>query len=147
MMIQQISDRTKTQMLTWPKSIPMVWSSESESCSVVSDSLCPHGLYGPRNSPGQNTDWSRQLFPSPGDLPNPGIKPGSPTLQTESLLAEPSGKPWWLLSGLDSLRRNSCPALPLHPSTSNSTQYPASWQFTLPGSLEQAHISKESHGE
>ena len=30
------------------------WS-ESESCSVVSDSLRPHGLYGPRNSPAQNT--------------------------------------------------------------------------------------------
>ena len=30
-------------------------SSESESCSVVSDSLQPHGLYSPWNSPGQNT--------------------------------------------------------------------------------------------
>ena len=29
--------------------------SESESCSVVSDSLRPHGLYGPWNAPGQNT--------------------------------------------------------------------------------------------
>ena len=29
--------------------------SESESCSVVSDSLRPHGLYSPWNSPGQNT--------------------------------------------------------------------------------------------
>ena len=28
---------------------------ESESCSIVSDSLQPHGLYTPRNSPGQNT--------------------------------------------------------------------------------------------
>ena len=29
----------------------------------------------------------------PGDLPNPGIKPRSPTLQADSLLSEPSGKP------------------------------------------------------
>ena len=29
--------------------------SESERLSVVSDSLRPHGLYSPRNSPGQNT--------------------------------------------------------------------------------------------
>ena len=29
--------------------------------------------------------WSRQLFPSPGDLPNPGIKPRSPALQVDSL--------------------------------------------------------------
>jgi len=36
--------------------------------------------------------WSGYLFPSPGDLPNPGIKPTSPTLQADSLLAEPPGK-------------------------------------------------------
>ena len=32
-------------------------------------------------------------FPSPGNLPNSGIKPGSPTLQADSLLSEPPGKP------------------------------------------------------
>ena len=32
-------------------------------------------------------------FPSPGDLPNPGIKPRSPALQTDSLPAEPPVKP------------------------------------------------------
>ena len=37
--------------------------------------------------------WSGYLFPSPGDLPNPGIKPSSPTLQADSLPAEPQGKP------------------------------------------------------
>ena len=31
-------------------------------------------------------------FPSPGDLPNPGIKPRSPALQADSLPAEPPGK-------------------------------------------------------
>ena len=60
---------------------------ESESCSVVSHSLQPHGLYSPWNSPGQNSGV--KLFPLPGDLPNPGIKPRSPALQTDSLLAEP----------------------------------------------------------
>ena len=30
--------------------------------------------------------------PSPGDLPNPGIEPGSPAWQTDSLPSEPSGK-------------------------------------------------------
>ena len=33
-------------------------------------------------------------FPSPGDLPDPGIKPGSPALQADSLPSEPLGKPW-----------------------------------------------------
>ena len=37
--------------------------------------------------------WSGQPFPSPGDLPNPGIKPRSPALQLDSLPAEPRGKP------------------------------------------------------
>ena len=32
-------------------------------------------------------------FPSPGDLPDPGIKPRSPALQAESLPSEPPGKP------------------------------------------------------
>ena len=34
-----------------------------------------------------------ELFPSLGDLPNPGIEPRSPTLQVDSLPAEPQGKP------------------------------------------------------
>ena len=33
-------------------------------------------------------------FPSPGDLPNPGIKPRSPALQADSLPFESPGKPW-----------------------------------------------------
>ena len=37
--------------------------------------------------------WSGLSFPSPGGLPNPGIKPGSPALQEDSLLPEPPGKP------------------------------------------------------
>ena len=37
--------------------------------------------------------WSGEPLPSPGDLPNPGIKPRTPTLQADSLPAEPRGKP------------------------------------------------------
>ena len=36
--------------------------------------------------------WSGLPFPSPGDLSNPGIKPGSPALRADSLPSEPSGK-------------------------------------------------------
>ena len=54
--------------------------------------------------------WSGLPFPSPGDLPDPGIKPGSPALQADSLPSEPPGKPifpfiqlfisyWFLSSG------------------------------------------------
>ena len=37
--------------------------------------------------------WSGLPFPSPGDLPNPEIKPSSPTLAGRFLTAEPPGKP------------------------------------------------------
>ena len=48
----------------------------------------------PGDSPGKN--WSGLPFPSLGDLPNPGIKPGSPALQVGSLLSESPGKPVYL---------------------------------------------------
>ena len=35
--------------------------------------------------------WSGLPFPSPGDLPDPGIKPGSPVLQADALPSEPPG--------------------------------------------------------
>ena len=37
--------------------------------------------------------WSGLPFPSPGDLPNPGIKPGSPTWQANALTSAPPGMP------------------------------------------------------
>jgi len=37
--------------------------------------------------------WSGLPFPSPGDLLNPGIKPGSPTLEADALNSEPPWKP------------------------------------------------------
>ena len=37
--------------------------------------------------------WSGLPFPSPGDLPDPGIKPGSPALQADALPSKPQGKP------------------------------------------------------
>ena len=36
--------------------------------------------------------WSGLPFPSPGDLPDPGIEPQSPTLQADALTSEPPGK-------------------------------------------------------
>ena len=53
-------------------------------CSPPGSSL--HGIL-------QARILGRLPFPSPGDLPNPGIEPRSPTLQVDSLPAEPQGKP------------------------------------------------------
>ena len=55
-----------------------------KSCSVVSDSL----------EFSRPEYWSGQPFPSLGNLPKPGIEPRTPTLQADSLSAEPQGKPW-----------------------------------------------------
>ena len=57
--------------------------SESVTCSVVSDSLRPHGLYPPRllcpwHSPSRQEYWSGSSCPSPGDLPNQSEPPGKP---------------------------------------------------------------------
>ena len=52
-------------------------------CSLPGSSV--HG-----DSPGKNTGGGP--CPPPGDLPNPGIKPRSPTLQVDSLPSEPPGK-------------------------------------------------------
>ena len=65
---------------------------KSESCSVVLDSLLPHGLYSPWNSTGQNTGVGSR-FPFPGDLPNPEIQSMSPALQVDSLPADHQGSP------------------------------------------------------
>ena len=37
--------------------------------------------------------WNGLPFPSPGDLPNPGMKPGFPALQADSSPSEPPGRP------------------------------------------------------
>ena len=50
-------------------------------CSLPGSSV--HGIF-----------QTRMPFPSPGELPNLGIKPESPTLQADSLPSEPPGKPW-----------------------------------------------------
>ena len=38
--------------------------------------------------------WSGVPLPSPGDLPDPGIEPRSPTLQADALTSEPPEKPY-----------------------------------------------------
>ena len=68
----------------------MKWSEVAQSCPT----LCNPMDYSP---PGSSVHgilqaqiyWSGLPFPSPGDLPDPGIEPRSSALQTESLLSEP----------------------------------------------------------
>ena len=58
-----------------PSQVPVHPDSVSESRSVVSDSLQPHGLYSPWNSPGQNTGVG-SLSLLQGIFPTQGLNPG-----------------------------------------------------------------------
>ena len=58
--------------------------------------LRPHGLYVAHQAPlsmefSRQEYWSGLPFPSPGDLPYPGIEPRSPALQADALPSEPPG--------------------------------------------------------
>ena len=88
-------------------------SNESESHSVVSNSLRPHGLYSTWNSPGQNTGvGSLSLFQ--WIFPTQGSNPALPTLQADSLPAEPQGKPKNTGVGSLSLLQGSLPTQELN---------------------------------
>ena len=58
----------------------------AQSCPILCDPMdyTVHGIL-------QATILEWVAFPSPGDLPNPGIEPRCPALQADSLLAEPQG--------------------------------------------------------
>ena len=73
------------------------FESESEvaqSCPTLCDPMSS-SLYHAPPSMGFSRQgyWSGLPFPSPGNLPSPGIKPRSPTLQADSLPFELPGKP------------------------------------------------------
>ena len=65
-----------------PDGLQSVESQESRQDTRLSDSFS------------RQEYWSGKSFPSPEDLPNPGIEPGSSALQADSLLPEPSAKPF-----------------------------------------------------
>ena len=73
--------------------------------------------------------WSGWPIPSPGDLPDPGIEPGSPTLQADSLPTELSGKPG--IRAPDILAQNS--------PFSNAGQMPPRW-LALSYQISSLHI-------
>ena len=97
-----------TQVLPWEavEVLRAMWFCQTtfvimwcEVHSVVSDSLRPHGLYSPWNSPGQNTG-AGSLSLLQGIFPTQGSNPGIQHCRGDSLPDEPQGKPlssWRLL--------------------------------------------------
>ena len=102
--------------------------------------------------------WSGLPFPSPGDLANSGITPGSPALQADSVLTEPPGPPllmtfWIQLQSLLVWMTHSCPPLPgsLTAVLSKSarvtlTSQPGRSLFSKPLPDLPSHISKSQRG-
>ena len=65
--------------------------SESVSCSVTPRTVVLEALLCLEFY--RQEHWNGMPFPSPGDLPDPGIELGSPALQADSLPSEPPEKP------------------------------------------------------
>ena len=55
--------------------------------------------------------WVGLPFPPPGDLPDPGIEPGSPALQADALPSKPPGKPELIHAAAAAKLIQSCPTL------------------------------------
>ena len=92
---------THCSILTWEShgqkslagyTLEVKWSEVTQSCLTHQ---APQSMEFSRQE-----YWSGLPFPSPGDLPNPGIKPESPTLQVDALPSEPPGKPGYTLRQL-----------------------------------------------
>ena len=79
----------------------MVMISCTLSCSVMSSSFVTPWTID-HQAPlsmgfSKQEYWSGLPFPSPGDLPDPGIKSGSPAWQADFLPSKPPGKPLMIL--------------------------------------------------
>ena len=83
-----LHSRPMKQLSKWKQKRGALQREKSCNCSVLSNSLWPHGPYPPGSLSmrfSRQECWSGFSFPSPGDLPDPGIKPRSPLLQADSL--------------------------------------------------------------
>ena len=89
--------RSKCRLISWSQSLPAVilkWS-EVKSLNRVQLFASPWTVaYRTPLSMGFSRQeyWSGLPFPSPGELPDPGIEPRSPALQADALTSEPPGK-------------------------------------------------------
>ena len=110
--------------------------SENESRSVMSEPLQPHGLYSPRNSPGQNTGVG-SLSLLQGSFPTQGLNPGLPHCRQILYQLSHQGSPYKCLVQLSSVGQ-SCPTLcnpmnrstsglPVHHKPPDSTQTHVHW--------------------
>ena len=107
--------------------------------------------------------WSGLPFPSPGDLPNPGIEPGFPALQADALPSKPRGpvlslKPWLRLRPLPEGAKGKArflpqlisnflpylvPALPIPPQAVSSLRAELGWGHIYLGTEHSVNLNTE----
>ena len=93
-----------------PLGKPTVCPVNQWSFSVMSDSAIPWSVayQAPPSMQFSRQEYSSGLpFPSPGDLPDPGIEPRSPVLQAVTLTSELPGKPWYSMPKVPRLSRHT----------------------------------------
>ena len=73
--------------------------------------------------------WSGLPFPSPGNLPDPGIKPGFPVLQADTLPSEPPGKHW--LKQIPECKWDTLPSSANWIFSFNCPRYDCGWKTML----------------
>ena len=86
-------------------------SEVAQSCPTLCDPWTVAHQAPPSMGFSRQEYWSGLPFPSPGDLPDPGIKPRSPTLQADALTSAPPGKLPSLYEGGAQIRGQSVPNL------------------------------------
>ena len=92
---KNFADRIKLRISKW-EDYPGSSKSESEvthSCPTPCDPWTVAHQAPPSMGFSRQEYWSGLPFPSPGDLPDPGIELRSPTLQADALSSAPPGKP------------------------------------------------------
>ena len=74
--------------------MPLTWSEAAQSCPTLCDPMGSSLHQAPLSMGFSRQEyWSGLLFPSPGNLPDPGIEPRSRALQTDALPSKPPEKP------------------------------------------------------
>ena len=76
-----------------PTCLYIQWVNFAQSCALLVTPLTIAHQAALSMESSRHVYWSRLPFPSPGDLPDPGIEPASPALQGDSFPCEPLGKP------------------------------------------------------
>ena len=70
----------------------IVYGEVAQSCPTLATPWTVAYQASPSMGFSRQEYWSGLPFPSPGDLPDPGIEPGSPALEADTLTSEPPGK-------------------------------------------------------